>query len=373
MGRGIKLFKVLGIQVSIDYTWFIVFILFAWTLAYGYFPYSNPGFERTTYLALGVVGSLALFACVLAHELSHSVTSNRLGHEIKEITLFIFGGVAKLTKEPDNPTDELKVAAAGPIASAILAGAFWGLSKVVTPEVQPVLSALFSFLGLINLVLLIFNMIPGFPLDGGRVLRAIIWARTESLDKATRVTSQIGKGFALILIITGLMRIFAGNFVGGIWSVLIGLFLQQAADSGYRQMLMQKSLEGLKVRDLMSPNAVTINEGMSLSEAVDKFFKHHFVSFPVLSGGRLTGILTLNNVRSVPRDEWETTRVEEVMHKLEPPEILHPDEDATDLLQKMAGDELGRYPVEKDGRVVGMVTRRDVMKMLQFRSELRGE
>lgn len=371
MGRGIKLFKVLGIQISIDYTWFIVFVFFAWTLAYGYFPYMNPGLTRNEYIFMGFFASLALFACVLIHEISHSYTSNTLGLEIKEITLFIFGGVAKLSREPDDAVDELKIAIAGPVASGVLAVVFWGATKVVDASVYPVVSAILAYLALINLVLLIFNMIPGFPLDGGRVLRALWWWKTGDVTRATKVTSQIGKGFAIFLILTGFLRIFTGNFIGGLWSILIGVFLQQAAESGYRQLMMKKALEGVKVRDLMSPGVVTISPDLSLSVAVeDYFFKNHFVSFPVVSGGRVVGLLTLNSVRSVDKEEWPTTVVNDVMHPLESDDILSPDDDAEEVLSKMSEENLGRFPVIDGGHLVGIISRKDIMKVLEFKSEL---
>lgn len=279
MARGIKLFKVVGIQVSIDYTWFIVFVLFAWSLAFGYFPFRYPGFGRSTYLFMGFVSSFLLFACVLIHELSHSYTSNRLGLEIKEITLFIFGGVAQLTKEPEDALVELKIAVAGPLASGVLSVLFWAISKTVPQADYPVIYAIFAYLAMINVVLMIFNMIPGFPLDGGRVLRAIWWYKTGDLNAATRVASRIGKGFAIFLIIMGFLQIATGNFTGGIWSVFIGVFLQQAAESGYQQLVIKRALEGLKVSDVMSKGVVSVEEDFTVQKVVDEyFFKYHYAS-----------------------------------------------------------------------------------------------
>ncbi|MFQ5464547.1 MAG: site-2 protease family protein [Thermodesulfobacteriota bacterium] len=372
LGRGIKLFRVLGIQISVDYTWFIIFIFFAWTLAYGYFPYMNPGLDRRVYLGMGFFSSLALFACVLIHELSHSYTSNRLGLEIKEITLFIFGGVAQLTREPDRASDELKIAVAGPIASGVLAGLFYVAWRLIDPEAHVVASAIVKYLAIINLVLLIFNLIPGFPLDGGRVLRAIWWWKTGDFERATRLTSRIGKLFALFLIITGFMRIFTGNFIGGLWSVLIGVFLQQAAESGYRQVVMKLALEGVKVRDIMARDVVSMDASETVATAVERYFlPHHYVSFPVLSDSRVVGLLTLNNVRAVPKDEWETTSVRDVMHGIEATDVLSPDDAAEGVLGRMTGDNLGRFPVVEDGELKGIVTRRDIMRVMQFKTELK--
>lgn len=372
MGKGIRVLKVLGIQVSIDYTWFIVFVLFAWSLAYGYFPFRNPGLGTGTYLFMGTLSAVLLFVCVLIHELSHSYTANRLGLDIKEITLFIFGGVAQLTKEPEDAKTELKIAIAGPAASLVLAAAFWVAARAVDGLVSPLVDSILGYLALINLVLLVFNMIPGFPLDGGRVFRAIWWLRTGDLNRATQVASTIGKGFALFLIVTGFMQIFVGNFTGGLWSVLIGVFVQQAAESGYQQVLIRSALEGLKVKDIMSRPVVTVEEGATVTDAVENyFFKYHFASFPVRSNGHVAGLLTLNNVRALEREKWPMTRVAEVMQRLAPEEVLSPETSALDALSRMLGNNAGRFPVVDGGELVGIISRRDIVKMLEFKSELK--
>lgn len=371
MTRGIKLLRILGIQISIDYTWFIVFAVFAWSLAYGYFPYYHPGLEKQVYLVMGIVSALLLFTCVLIHEMSHSVTANRLGMDIRGITLFIFGGVAELTKEPEDPIVELKIAVAGPIASGLLSGIFWLLAKTVSGGEFPVAAAILSYLALINLVLLIFNLIPGFPLDGGRVLRALWWAKSGDFDSATRVASNAGKGFAVFLIMTGFFQVFIGNFTGGLWSVLIGFFLMSAAESGYRQLLIKRALGGVRVGDVMSRSVVTVDASLTIASAVDRLFLvHHFISYPVISGGRVAGILTLNNVRGIERERWESTLVGEAMTELSPADILSPAETAIEALGKISANNIGRAPVVEDGRVVGMVSRGDIMRLLEFKSAL---
>lgn len=371
MARGIKLFRVLGIQISIDYTWFIVFVLFAWSLSYGYFPFRHPGLATGTYLMMGTLSAVLLFACVLIHELSHSYTANRLGLDIHEITLFIFGGVAQLTKEPEDAKTELKIAIAGPLASAFLAVVFWAAARMISGAAHPVLNPILAYLALINLVLLIFNMIPGFPLDGGRVFRALWWLKTGDINMATKVASGIGKGFAIFLIVTGFMQIFVGNFTGGLWSVLIGVFVQQAAESGYRQVLIKKALEGLKVKDLMSKPVVTVEEGKTVNEAVENyFFKYHYASFPVKSDGHVEGLLTLNNVRALEKEKWNEVKVEEVMQRLKPEDSLAPETNALDALTKMMGDNIGRFPVLDKGELVGIISRRDILKLLEFKSGL---
>lgn len=372
MGRGIKLFKILGIQISLDYTWFIVFGLVAWSLAQGYFPLTVPGLGIYTYVFIGIISAILLFACVLIHELSHSYTSNRLGLDIKEIKLFIFGGVAQLTKEPEDPATELKIAVAGPAASIALAGIFWILTQLVkTFHLYPIAAAIFEYLTTINIVLVVFNMIPGFPLDGGRVLRAIWWKKTGDIQKATQAASKAGKGFSLLLILFGFTQIFFGNFVGGLWMVFIGMFLQQAAESSYSQLLVKKALEKIKVGDAMTKNVVVLAEDSTLATAVEKyFFGYHFVGFPVASDDRIVGIITLNNARVIPKELWATTLVRDVMNRITPDIILSPEDNAMDALSRMINLDIGRVLVMDNGKLVGIITRRDIMKLMEFKADL---
>ena len=372
MGRGIKLFKILGIQISLDYTWFIVFGLVAWSLAQGYFPLTVPGLGIFTYVFIGIISAMLLFACVLIHELSHSYTSNKLGLDIKEIKLFIFGGVAQLTKEPEDPATELKIAVAGPAASIALAGIFWILTQLVkTFHLYPIAAAIFEYLTTINIVLVVFNMIPGFPLDGGRVLRAIWWKKTGDIQKPTQAASKAGKGFSLLLILFGFTQIFFGNFVGGLWMVFIGMFLQQAAESSYSQLLVKKALEKIKVGDAMTKNVVVLAEESTLATAVEKyFFGYHFVGFPVASDGRIVGIITLNNARVIPKELWATTLVRDVMNRITPDIILSPEDNAMDALSRMINLDIGRVLVMDNGKLVGIITRRDIMKLMEFKADL---
>jgi Zn-dependent protease len=327
--NGIRLFKVLGIRISIDRTWFIVFVLIAWSLSFGYFPLHLPGLGKLTYVIMGVVSSLILFMCVLAHELSHSYVSNRLGLPVRGITLFIFGGVAELSKEPEDPKTELKIAVAGPMASAGLALIFYAASIATASFNAPTLTAVTSYLAMINIMLVIFNMIPGFPLDGGRVLRALWWMRTKDLTGATRAASMVGKGFAVFLILSGLLQITRGGFIGGIWSIFIGLFLRQAAQSSYQQVLMKTSLDGVKVSEIMSKNVITITADLSVASVVENYFlSYHFASFPVIKGGDVKGILTLKGVKELQRDDWDKTGVQSIMEELTSDDVLEPDDSA---------------------------------------------
>lgn len=371
MQGGIRLFRVLGIQISLDYTWFIVFVLFAWSLGAGYFPFHAPGLSRGSYVVMGSIAALLLFVCVLVHELAHSYTANRLGLDIKEITLFIFGGVARLSKEPQDAGTELKVALAGPAASLVLAVVFYLLSGAVGREQYPAVYAVVYYLSFINIVLFIFNMIPGFPLDGGRVFRAIWWAWTGDQYTATKVASAIGKGFAAFLIVLGLLQIVKGDLTGGLWAVLIGFFVRQAAESGYQQVLIKKALENVKVKDIMSRDVVTIDGNRTLAEAVEEyFFKYHFVSFPVTSDGGVIGLLKLGDIRAVEKQAWASTRVKDAMQRLGPEDSLSPDDSAADVLNRMSGDHVGRLTVIKDGELAGIISRRDILRLLELKAGL---
>ncbi|MBE9531254.1 MAG: site-2 protease family protein [Proteobacteria bacterium] len=371
MIRGIKLFKVQDIVISIDYSWFIVFFLVAWSMAYGYFPYYTPGLAVRTYLTMGILSSLFLFSCVLIHELSHSVTSNRLGIEVKEITLFLFGGIAKLTKEPEKALDELKIAIAGPAASALLAALFYLIRMLLASfshEEMVVVDAILSFLIRINIVLLIFNMIPGLPLDGGRVLKALWWMKSGDIKMATRVASEVGRFFAAVLIFFGFMQLVSGNLAGGLWAVLIGMFLMQSAGSNFRQMQFQRETKGLKVSEIMTTDVITLEGNTTLTRALEEyFFKHHFVSFPVTKLGNISGLLTLSNIKSTHKELWDETLAGEVMLPFKVEASLKPDDELMQALKIMGDTGQGRLLVMDGDTLAGIISKRDILKTLQIK------
>ncbi|MEW6376330.1 MAG: site-2 protease family protein, partial [Thermodesulfobacteriota bacterium] len=272
MMKGVKLFRVLGIQISLNYTWFIIFGLIAWSLASGYFPYHFPGLSRLAHWAMGFLAAILLFLSVLAHELTHSYIAKKEGMEVSEITLFIFGGVSQLAKEPESPQKELKVAIGGPISSLILALVFWILSKATSQTQDLILfTGLLGYLAFINLSLAVFNLIPGFPLDGGRVLRALYWKKTGSLKKATQTASASGKWVGMGIILLGLFFILIGNLIGGFWFVIIGIFLRSAAEGGYQQVVMKGALEGVKVKELMSRGVISVPPSLRIDRLVEDY------------------------------------------------------------------------------------------------------
>ena len=376
-GRGIRLFSVFNIRVTLDYSWFIVFFLFAWSLAYNYYPYAVPGSSRAAYVFMGTVSSLLLFVCVLVHELAHSVTANRLGLDIREITLFIFGGVAKMSGEPEEPGTEFLVAIAGPIASLALAVLFWALEWAVASVLYigvytPSLVEVLSFLGTINFVLLVFNLIPGFPLDGGRVLRAAWWWKTGNIRGATLAASRVGRAFAWLLIVSGAYQILKGSFIGGLWSVLIGVFLHKAALGSYRQLAQKLNLEGILVGHVMEREVITVEQGVTLAEAVQRcFIPYRFPSFPVVDkdgdkdgdGNAVVGMLDAAHVKGVGEASWASTIVRDVMEPISPGAVLAPDQTMMDAYRKMSSARRWSLLVIEGGaggRLVGIITRRHI-------------
>ena len=386
MRRGFDLFTVRGIRISINYTWFIVLGLVVWNMR-GLFRDTYGNFSTATVWAISVASALLLFASVLLHELSHSFVGNRLGLGIKGITLFIFGGIAQLGKEPDDPNTEIQVAAAGPACSLVLSLLFYclwmllyalqerspaGVFRIPHSSVQDSpLMALCKYLGHANATLLLFNLVPGFPLDGGRLLRAILWKRMGDVGRSTRIASNMGKGFAILLIVVGLLMIFVMNEFGGAWLVLIGMFLQQAAAGSYQQVLIKKALGGVKVRETMSADVVYVSPSLTLDALVESFFfRYRFSSFPVVDGEVLVGVVDLDEVKHVPREQWHLTTTRDVMTAISEELVVRPDDEAVDALAKMVKSGLGKLPVVAGDRLVGVLTRRDVMALLRMKTDL---
>jgi len=370
--KGVKLFKVIGIQISLNYTWFIVFGLIAWSLASGYFPSHYPDLNPSAHWIMGFLGAFFLFLSVLVHELTHSYIAKREGIEVKEIILFIFGGVSQLTKELEDSKKELKVAIGGPLSSLVLALIFWILFKATLRSPHLILfTGLLLYLAFINLSLAVFNLIPGFPLDGGRVLRALYWRKTGSLKKATRIASETGKWIGIGIILLGLFGILTGNLIGGFWFVIIGIFLRSAAEGGFQQVVMKGALEGVKVRELMSRDVISVPPSLHIHQLVEDFYlTHKHITYPVIEGERMIGLITLKQVKEVLRDQWMVKTVREVMMPIREEIILDPDSEAVDALQKMIRTGEGRLPVVKDGKAVGMITRKDILNLLEIKTDL---
>jgi len=366
--RKFYLFKIFGIPVEIDYSWFIIFLLLAWSLSIGYFPQRFPNWTKLIDWLAGIFSSLMLFVSVLLHELAHSIVAKRNGIPIAGITLFIFGGVSQMTKEPDNASSELKMALAGPAMSFVLGFVFLAVALLV--PLRPV-RIVFGYLGFVNGILGLFNLIPGFPLDGGRVLRAILWKQTGNIETATRIASQVGQWIAIFLMAFGFYQILRGLFINGIWFILIGLFLRQAAGTSLRQLVFRRSLAGVKVREIMEPDVVTVSPTLPLDRLVDDcFFKYHYDSFPVVDAGDIVGLVTLAEVKGVEKRNWQKTTVGQVMTPIGEVQVLEPEEEAVEALNQMVKDGTSRFPVVVGTRLVGILTRRDITELLRIKTDL---
>jgi Zn-dependent protease/CBS domain-containing protein len=364
-----RLGRILGVEVNIDPSWLVIFALITFTLGGTYFPAELPNLSTGLHWLIGLAASLLVFGSVLAHELTHSLVAIRQGERVRNITLFIFGGVAQITEEPDRPVKEFTMAIAGPLSSLLIAvffGTWWLLFRTVS---QP-LAALGRYLAVINAFLAIFNMIPGFPLDGGRVLRAVIWATTGNLRKATRVASLTGQIFAFLLIFFGLRLIFVGNYRNGLWLIFIGWFLHSAAVRGYHQVLVREMLRGLQAEDLMTRDFETVSGSLPLQELVeDHILGRHLHTFVVADGGQLEGIISLGDIKKVPRDQWASTTVRQAMIPREELVIISPQDDGNVVLRRLVERDLGQLPVIDNNRVVGVLYRSHILRRLKTRME----
>jgi Zn-dependent protease len=365
-GTRIELLRLFGIPIRLDLSWFVVVVLIAWSLATGLFPQLEPHLASGTYWAMGVAGALGLFASVLVHELSHAWVARRHAMPIDGITLFIFGGVAEMGGEPPSPKAEFRVAIAGPLVSILIGGLVLSLAGGPPP-----LRGVLRYLGLINLVLAVFNLVPAFPLDGGRVLRSVLWHWKQDLRWATAIASRLGTGFSVLLMLFGGARVLLGDFVGGMWSFLIGLFLRQASQSAYQAVLVRKALEGEPVRRFMTSEPVTLPAGVTLNQAVERYFyRYHHKLFPVTDDARLVGCLSTREVSRIPRDEWGRRTVGSVAVPCGPRNAITPDSDALQALTLMRRSGEPRLLVVEDGRLAGVVTLKDLLEFFALKVEL---
>jgi Zn-dependent protease len=367
MGGVITLFRIRGIPVRVHASWLVIFGLIAWSLSVGYFPQQLPGLPLLTHWANGLLAALLLFVSVFLHELSHALVARSYGIPVASITLHVFGGVSQLEREPDRPWVEFVVAVVGPLTSFALAGAIAVAQALLSPP--PAAAAVMRYLILVNTVVGIFNLVPGFPLDGGRLLRAGLWQIRGDLGWATRVASAAGSAFAFLLMAVGVWQALGGEFLGGLWFVLIGLFLRQAAIGSYQQLVVRRVLEPLAVRDVMTHPVIHVAPGLPLARVVDEFFwPHHVTSFPVVEDGRVVGIVSVHDLARINRDRWAETRVADIMRPLEARLRASPDESLWDAFQKLSENGLGRLAVLDGARLVGYLSAKDAMHVLAVTS-----
>jgi Zn-dependent protease/CBS domain-containing protein len=368
-----RLFRLFGIPVYLDVSWLIILVLLSWTLA-RYFFEELPGLQPGSYGAMGVIAAITFFICIVLHEAGHALVARSSEMPVRGITLFLFGGVAELGGEPRSARSEFAMAIAGPVVSLVLAGilaalAYFGRAAGWAAAVVAVL----AYLAWINVAVLLFNMVPAFPLDGGRVLRSILWAVTGNVRRATQWAALCGQAFAWFLIGVGVWLVLMGQFVSGIWLGLIGLFLNNAARSSYQQVVIREALAGEPVRHFMNPNPVVVPPSLDVKHWVEDYvYRFHRRSFPVASNHHLEGFVTTRELARLPREEWDRHTVGELMRHDLGAVSIGPDADALEALQKLQRSGGNRLLVTDGDELLGIVTLRDLLRFLHLKIGLEG-
>ncbi len=369
MRYSLRLFRIGGIDIGVHFTWVFIFMLISWSLAQGYFPQAYPNWTTATYWTIAVLAALLLFVSVLLHELAHSFVARARGMEVSSITLFIFGGVSNMEEEPEKPRIEFAMSIVGPLTSLVLAGVFWGIVQFVQDQQSP-FAAMLTYLALVNAVLAVFNLVPGFPLDGGRVLRSILWGATGSLTKATNIAATVGRVFGWALIAFGLFQLFSGNFLGGIWLAFIGWFLSSAAEASRQEVTLRTQLNNVKVKHVMNTSTTTIEPETTVEDLVSNIFsKKYGRAVPVCHNGNIQGIVTVTDVKELPREKWSDTKVKQIMTK-DPLYTASPEDDLNSVLQVITKKDINQLLVVQDGRCAGLLSRADILDHLQLSKEL---
>jgi Zn-dependent protease/CBS domain-containing protein len=351
----------------LDYSWFVIFALLTWMLAGSYYPEEFKHWSPLLYWLMGAVTAIMLFVSVLLHELGHSMVALRYKIPVRSITLFLFGGVARIGAEPPSAIAEFFIAIAGPLVSLALAVFFYAAQPLVA-GMEPLLG-LAKYLAYINMALVLFNLIPGYPLDGGRVLRAIVWAITGSMDRSTLVAANAGRFFACLLIFVGVWQTLSGNF-GGLWIAFIGWFLDNAASVQIQQVMFRGLLTGHRVSEAMSTHCAVIPDDLTLQQLVDEqILGSGQRSFLVNQGDQTVGLITLHRIKDVPRPEWATTSAAQAMLPFEQLKCVNPDTDLWSALQEMDRNGVNQMPVIRDQQVIGMLSREDAITFLRTLQE----
>jgi Zn-dependent protease/CBS domain-containing protein len=365
----IRLGRIGGVEVRINWSWLVIFALIVWSLADGVFPSQNPGLSDRVHLAMAIVAALLFFASLLLHELGHAWEARREGMEIDGITLWLFGGVSQFKSRFPSAGAEFRIAIAGPLVSLVLGVVFVLIALAGLPSAVDGVAA---WLGYINLTLLVFNLIPALPLDGGRVLRAALWRRTGDLARATRIATEIGRGFGYLFIALGVaMFIFQGSFSGA-WLAFIGWFLLQAATAEARYIATEAALAGLRVRDLMVRKPVTVDGDLTIGQFMDEVAQsRRFTTYPVVDADRPIGLLAFSSVAAVPRSEWDTRRVRDAMIPLDGVPLLTEDETAVDALTALSSPTSNRGLVVENGHLAGLLSITDLTRALEVRRSQR--
>jgi Zn-dependent protease/CBS domain-containing protein len=362
------LFRVRGIEVGVHISWLIVFGLVTWSLATGFLPEVLPGIAPIEAWIIGAVAAILLFASVLLHELAHSFVAISRGLPVHSITLFLFGGVSNLTAESKDPRTEFLISIVGPLTSFVIAGVAYALLQV---PLDDRIAVVLGYLVVVNALLGAFNLIPGFPLDGGRVLRSIIWKATGNVRRATEVAAAIGQLVGFVFVAWGIFRFFGGDLLGGLWTAAIGLFLQNAAGSSVQQLALDQRLKGVRVRDAFNPDATTAAPGLTVAELIEEHvLRGKRRAVLVADNGRLVGIVTVGDLAKVPPDARTKMTVAEVMTGPDGLVTISPAASLREAAEVLAKHEFDQLPVVEDGRPLGMITRADIVREFQIREAL---
>lgn len=374
-GKGLRIGRLFGIDLEIHASWLVVFVLVFINLTFSVLPQAAYSTGLGINIVLGLAMTLLFFGSVVAHELAHSLVGRAFGVRIEKITLFIFGGVAQMSGEPKDAPSEFLMAAAGP-ASSLLLGVGFGVLYILAVFAQAPANVSFALqsLATINVILAVFNLMPGFPLDGGRLFRAVIWLVTKDMEKATRIATRSGQGLAILLMAGGAFIALTPPYdPGGFWYALIGFFLYNAASGSYQQMELGRLLSGVQVSEIMTRGVLTVPADITLEALVaDYFLRLRHGRFPVIEDGRMVGTVTLNDVRQVPREGWGALEVGAVTTPLTEEDFVGPEEPAYAALLRLAASRSGQLLVREAGRVTGILTKTDLMEAIRLRSALAG-
>jgi Zn-dependent protease/CBS domain-containing protein len=364
-GTSWRVARVAGIEVRVDSSWAVIALLITYSM-YLRLSVLYPELEGGGAVALAILSAVLFFGSVLVHELAHALVAQARGIRVQDITLFLFGGATRAKVDSRGPGDEFLIALVGPLTSGLLAGLFGIVAGLGRDVLSTPLAGTLGYLAWTNLLLAAFNLVPGFPLDGGRLLRSAIWKTTGSLGRATRIASLAGQGVGWLLVAGGVASLLAGDLAGGIWFAFIGWFLVQAARSSYQDLQLQQLLGGVEAEDVMAADLLRIPPELSLQDAVDDYFmRYDHGAFPVEEQGRTIGLLTLRGVRRVPREQWPTRRVRAAMVPLSDQVVVAPDARMDGVVGKLQDGEAGRVLVVQDGEVVGIITPSDLTRWLR--------
>lgn len=367
MPSSFKIGKIAGIEIGVHWSWLLILVLITMTIAQGILKEFFPEWAAGRRWAVGVIVAGIFFASILAHELSHSLVAKARGIEVRGITLFVFGGVSNLGREAQTAGEEFQIAVVGPLTSLAI-GAFFAAVWLALRSFFPNEAAIAAYLAAINGMIAAFNMLPGFPLDGGRVFRSIVWARQRNLLRATRTAARVGEGVAYLLMLGGAVQFFWLNTVGGIWMFLIGLFLRNASVTSYEQLLMETALRGVRAADAARTDYVGVRPDLTVAQLVDEhMLAGHGRAYPVLAGEELLGLVSLTDVRRLPREQWPTTSVYRIMTPVERLHTVSPGEDLARVLEMMGRYDVNQVPLVDGRRLLGLVSRSDIVRIIQVR------